>query len=107
VLERHGLTGRSYVLGVGTLEPRKNLPASSRPSPRLEPELRAEHELVLVGALGWDTDATLRALERHRGLVRDAGPRARGRPAPRLTAAPPVFAYPSLYEGFGLPVSRR
>jgi hypothetical protein len=103
VLARHGLTGRSYVLGVGTLEPRKNLPRLIEAFAALPDALRAEHELVLVGALGWDTDETLQAVERHRGLVRTLG-HVPADDLPALYRGAAVFAYPSLYEGFGLPV---
>jgi alpha-1,3-rhamnosyl/mannosyltransferase len=103
VLARHGLTGRSYVLGVGTLEPRKNLPRLIEAFAALPDALRAEHELVLVGALGWDTDETLQAVERHRGLVRTLG-HVPADDLPALYRGAAIFAYPSLYEGFGLPV---
>jgi alpha-1,3-rhamnosyl/mannosyltransferase len=91
------------VLAVGTLEPRKNLPRLVEAYTRLPRELQAGHPLVVVGALGWETGETLAALrslgERSRslGYVSDAD-------LAELYSRCAVFCYPSLGEGFGLPV---
>ncbi|MFN0027877.1 MAG: glycosyltransferase family 4 protein, partial [Acidimicrobiales bacterium] len=98
VLARYGLD-RPFVLSVGTLEPRKNLPALVEAFARLG---RADVDLVLVGAAGWKTKVE--------DLVRPLGERVRvlgfvpdvDRDA--LYASAAVFCYPSLFEGFGLPV---
>ena len=102
VLERHGLAA-PYVLAVGTLEPRKNLPRLIEAFAVLPPELRDRHELVLVGAAGWETDETLAAIAGHRHLVRQLG-HVPDADLPALYRGASLFAYPSLYEGFGLPV---
>jgi glycosyltransferase involved in cell wall biosynthesis len=88
-----------YVLWVGTIEPRKNLPTLLEAFRRLD---RQGIELVLIGPKGWNED-----LERHLGsadgrvrqlgFVSDADKRA-------LYAGAEVFCLPSLREGFGLPV---
>jgi glycosyltransferase involved in cell wall biosynthesis len=94
---------RPYVLSVGTLEPRKNLVRLVDAYARLPESLRDRFELVLVGGRGWATSEIDAALERHAahvrvlGAVTDAELRA-------LYAGASVFAYPSLAEGFGLPV---
>jgi alpha-1,3-rhamnosyl/mannosyltransferase len=98
---RHGLGERPYVLAVGTLEPRKNLPRLVEAFAALPPALRDAHELVLAGAVGWNTDATLAAVARHR--VRQLGHVPEDH-LPALYRGAAAFAYPSLYEGFGLPV---
>ncbi|MFN0091889.1 MAG: glycosyltransferase family 4 protein [Acidimicrobiales bacterium] len=97
-LARHRLC-RPFVLAVGTIEPRKNLPALIDAFRRLG---RRDLDLVLVGPLGWGPDVRplLAGLE---GQVRLLG----WRPADErdaLYAAAAVFCYPSLLEGFGLPV---
>lgn len=102
VLERHGLT-RPYVLAVGTLEPRKNLPRLIEAFATLPDDLRAAHDLVLVGASGWDTDATFAAIAQHAGHVRTLG-HVPEDDLPSLYAGSALVAFPSLYEGFGLPV---
>ncbi len=91
------------MLAVGTLEPRKNLPRLVSAYASLPVELQAQHPLVVVGAEGWRTGETLAALkslgERARllGHVSDAE-------LVRLYRRCDVFCYPSLGEGFGLPV---
>jgi glycosyltransferase involved in cell wall biosynthesis len=92
-----------FVLAVGTLEPRKNLPRLVTAYSTLERELQASHPLVVVGALGWQTGETLAAL---RGLGDRAtvlGYVSDGALA-ELYRRCAVFCYPSLGEGFGLPV---
>jgi alpha-1,3-rhamnosyl/mannosyltransferase len=92
-----------FVLAVGTLEPRKNLPRLVAAYQRLDRELQGLHPLVVVGARGWQTGPTLEALralgERcvMLGYVSDAV-------LAELYRRCAVFCYPSLGEGFGLPV---
>lgn len=92
-----------FVLAVGTLEPRKNLPRLVAAYQALAPELQARHPLVVVGARGWQIGQTLAALrslgERCAmlGYVTDAE-------LLELYRRCGVFCYPSLGEGFGLPV---
>ena len=93
---------RPFVLYLGTLEPRKNLPALLRAFDAVAPDV--PHELVLVGAEGWMTGPifdTWRAL-RHQDRVRLAG-FAPAAALPAWYSAADLFAYPSRYEGFGLP----
>jgi glycosyltransferase involved in cell wall biosynthesis len=101
-LERHGLRS-PYVLAVGTLEPRKNLPRLIEAFAALPAELRDGHELALVGGGGWEMEETMRSIAGHAGLVRRLG-HVPDADLPALYAGAALFAYPSLYEGFGLPV---
>ena len=85
--------GSSAILGLGTIEPRKNLARLVEAWRLLDGEL----ELTLVGGEGWGdrpdlADPRIRRLGSVRG---DVGSLYRG-------AA--VLVYPSLYEGFGMPV---
>ena len=97
----HPDLSRPYVLAVGTLEPRKNLERLLDAWLLLPDALRASHELALVGPRGWDDDRIVAKAEaggaRLLGRVDDDELRA-------LYAGAAAFAYPSLYEGFGLPV---
>ncbi len=92
-----------FVLALGTIEPRKNLPmlvAAFDAIAGADPEIR----LVVVGPDGWGTDAFTEAVARarHRRRVHRLGwVDERGRRD--LLAGASVFAYPSIYEGFGLP----
>ena len=100
VLARYGLA-RPFVLSVGTIEPRKNQAALVKAFAALPAELRQEFELVLAGPTGWAEAETTELVKsaRYLGYVPEADL------AP-LTAAAAVFAYPSLYEGFGFPVAQ-
>lgn len=88
-----------YVLSLGTLEPRKNLPGLLEAFDRLEaPDLT----LVVAGPAGWGDDlaplaARLGDRVRLTGFVSDEHKAA-------LYRGAEVFCYPSLWEGFGLPV---
>lgn len=83
-----------FVLFVGTLEPRKNLERLAAAVGRLDDPI----PLVVVGAGGWGAAPEVSASDcRFLGFVPDADL------AP-LYAAASAFAYPSLEEGFGLPV---
>ena len=100
VRARYGLT-RPYVLSIGTIEPRKNIDLLLDAFAALPASLRDQFELVVAGPIGWASAATTARLAavRYLGYVPEADL------AP-LTAAATVFAYPSLYEGFGFPVAQ-
>jgi glycosyltransferase involved in cell wall biosynthesis len=97
------LPAPGFVLAVGTLEPRKNLPRLVEAYSSLDGELQARHPLVVVGALGWETGETLSALRSlgERGLMLGF---VSDRALTELYRRCAVFCYPSLGEGFGLPV---
>jgi glycosyltransferase involved in cell wall biosynthesis len=94
-----------YVLFVGTLEPRKNLPGLLAAYRRLVQERGAAAPwLAIAGAPGWGYDEVYR-LVRGWGLTDRVSFLGRVPDAdlPPLYASAAAFAYPSLYEGFGLP----
>jgi glycosyltransferase involved in cell wall biosynthesis len=93
VRARFGLPER-FVLFVGTLEPRKNLARLAEAVARLDPAV----PLVVAGAPGWGDAAPAGGHVQFLGFVGDADLAA-------LYSAATVFAYPSLQEGFGLPVA--
>jgi glycosyltransferase involved in cell wall biosynthesis len=94
---------KPFILNVGTIEPRKNLARLIEAFSRL-PHKR-ELELVIAGGRGWMYDAIydapqkfgVSAAVRFLDFVPDAD-------LPALYAQAELVAYPSLYEGFGLPV---
>ncbi len=105
MLHARGLADSAYLLVVATQEPRKNLARLARAYAALPPTLRARHPLVIVGARGWlnaELDRVLAPLEACGG-VRRLGYVAEHE-LPLLYAGAHAFAFPSLYEGFGLPV---
>lgn len=104
--ERYSLPDR-FVLAVGTLEPRKNLPRLAEAVRLLDAEL----PLVIAGPAGWgDVDVGANTSP----SSSTASSRARPDPqllgyvphtlVPALYEAATVFAYPSLEEGFGMPI---
>ncbi len=101
--EAETLPAAGFVLAVGTLEPRKNLPRLVEAYRRLDRRLQDEHPLVVVGALGWETGATLDALRSLDGRCSMLGHVSDAALA-ELYRRCAVFCYPSLGEGFGLPV---
>ena len=104
VLEELGIAEGGYILAIGTIEPRKNhrrLLAAFEKLATAGLDLR----LVILGRWGWRSDAFRRELEA--SPVRDRVFLAGHRPDPEmatLLAHSAVLAYPSTYEGFGLPV---
>lgn len=105
VLARHALEAGGYLLVVATQEPRKNLARLARAYSGLPASMRARFPLVIVGARGWlnaELERTLAPLEangsaRRLGYVTEAD-------LPLIYAGARGFAFPSIYEGFGLPV---
>ena len=94
---------RPFVLAAGTLEPRKNLVRLMDAFAALQPELIETHELVLVGPRGWETSEIFDRAHALRTSVRVLG-HVSDEDLAALYHLCDVFGYPSLYEGFGLPV---
>lgn len=98
---QHGLPER-FVLHVGTLQPRKNIPALIEAMARLR---RPDLSLVLVGGKGWFYDEIFAQVERL-GLekqVRFAG-YVPDEALPLWYNAASLLVFPSVYEGFGMPI---
>lgn len=94
-----------YILFVGNLEPRKNIENLIDAFVELKKHLDIEHKLVIVGAEGW----------KFHGIYTKVGQRkinneiiftgyADQEDMPALYSLADLFVFPSLYEGFGLPV---
>ena len=94
-----------YLLCVGTLEPRKNLQLALHAYERLPAALREQYPLVIVGMPGWRPEQLAAPLQRAlaTGQVRLLGYQSDTRLA-ELLAGARLLLFPSLYEGFGLPV---
>jgi len=92
-----------YVLALGTIEPRKDLPTLVRAFDLLAAE-DSSVGLVLAGPDGWGADAVTDAVAAspHRGRIRRLGFVAEADRLALLRGAA-VYAFPSIYEGFGLP----
>lgn len=104
-LNNLGLAYRGFILSVGTLEPRKNLLLTLKAHARLPAPLRQRFPLLVVGMPGWqaqELDGVL-AQAVSTGHVRLAGYLDQADLACVMAAAK-IMVFPSLYEGFGLPV---
>jgi glycosyltransferase involved in cell wall biosynthesis len=113
--QRHGETGaqrrrvflppRPYALYLGTIQPRKNLARLIEAYARLVETHGVKWDLVLAGKRGWLSEELYAAAQRQ-GL----GDRVHfpgyipEEDAPNLLGQALFFAFPSLFEGFGLPV---
>ena len=102
--ERHA-AGRPFVLYLGTLEPRKNVETLVAAWERLRDDAPSRPDLVLAGGVGWKSESLRRRIAQSpwRDGIHVAGyaPREEAR---QLYRAAEAFAYPSLEEGFGLPL---
>ncbi|CAG4885577.1 glycosyltransferase family 4 protein [Paraburkholderia gardini] len=105
-LESLGLKYRGFVLSVCTLQPRKNLHRLVRAFACLPEDMRQAFPLVLIGADGWKNSELMQEIEplARAGQIVTPGYVSRAALL-HLYASAAVFAYPSLYEGFGLPVA--
>lgn len=105
-LTRFGLRAFEYAITVSTLEPRKNLRTLVLAYTRLPVRVRLRFPLCIIGAQGWgdlNLPADTVALEREGsirflGFVTDETLRT-------LFANTRLMLYPSLYEGFGMPIA--
>lgn len=100
------LKPHQYILSVGTIEPRKNLGTLITAYSRLQAKIRERYPLVLVGMMGWKESSLMNTIEplRQSGQIRVLG-YVPHESLPALYGGARVFAYPSFYEGFGMPVS--
>ena len=103
VRDRFGIS-EPFVLAVGVLQPRKNLPLLLEGFARFKRGCDLPHKLVITGKRGWGNDDLARLAARlnvnqyvhFTDYVADED-------LPILYSAADILGYPSLYEGFGLP----
>jgi alpha-1,3-rhamnosyl/mannosyltransferase len=104
-LQRYDLKADDYTLCVSTLEPRKKIENLLQAYKHLPQDVRERFPLILAGSPGWLSEALQEEIERctRQGWLRYLGfaPEA---DLPALYAGARLFVYPSIYEGFGLPV---
>jgi alpha-1,3-rhamnosyl/mannosyltransferase len=103
-LERYGLPDNGYGLTLSTLEPRKRIDRLLSAWRRLPRSVRDRFPLAIGGAAGWNNEAL-------HAQIQDAAAEGWLIPLgyiaewdlPAIYSGARVFAYPSVYEGFGLP----
>ncbi|MFH1315355.1 MAG: glycosyltransferase family 1 protein [Candidatus Uhrbacteria bacterium] len=106
---------KKYFLSLCTIEPRKNIEVALRAFDRLlfkSPELAKQFQFVIAGKKGWKYKSVFSAIDEinqrwqntaHDDVIRYLGYVTRNDKW-RLLVGAQAFIYPSLYEGFGLPV---
>ncbi|MFA6027803.1 MAG: glycosyltransferase family 1 protein [Patescibacteria group bacterium] len=100
-------TGEKYILFLGTLEPRKNVPALIQAFDNLVKEnykKYKDYQLIIAGAKGWKYEPIIKAIKeikysrvRYLGYISIVEKMA-------LLSKATCFVFPTLWEGFGLPV---
>jgi alpha-1,3-rhamnosyl/mannosyltransferase len=94
-----------YSLFAGSIEPRKNIKTLLDAYQQLPMPLRQRYPLVICGFKGWDSESLHKRFKHaeQEGWLRYLG-YTRSDQLPWLFAGAMTFIFPSLYEGFGLPV---
>lgn len=105
VLGKYKLAFKKYSLFTGSIEPRKNIATLLDAYERLPLSLRKQTPLVISGFKGWNSDTLHRRFEQgeREGWLRYLG-FTPSSDLPALYAGAVSFLFPSIYEGFGLPV---
>ena len=104
-LKTHGLNHKQFILSVATTEPRKNLNRLLEAYSQLPEPLRTAYPLVLAGSKGWlnnDLNRNIKAMV-NQGQIISLG-YVTQQQLQHMYAAAKLTAFPSLYEGFGLPI---
>ena len=104
ILGKYGIENE-YFLTVGTLQPRKNIERILEAMRILPEYIRKSHQLVIVGSQGWGSESLIYAIKKAEqegwckwlSYVPDRDLRS-------LLQSATLLVFPSLYEGFGLPV---
>lgn len=104
VRQKYGIGDAPYVLSVGTVQPRKNYVRLIQALSHLRAQ-GYDLQLVIAGGRGWLEDPIYAAIatEKMQPYVHLIG-FAEETDLPALYSAAACFAFPSLYEGFGLPI---
>lgn len=105
VLNEYQLEWRSFFLYTGTIEPRKNIITLLRAYDRLPMIAKKNFPLVISGYKGWENAELFKLFSKgeREGWLKYLG-FVPGKHLPILYSAATSFVFPSIYEGFGLPV---
>ena len=105
ILDEYGLDLNGYCLFSGTIEPRKNIITLLEAYQNLPLALRKKWPLILTGYEGWNSKDIHKRIKiaQKEGWAQYLG-YVPSEHLPKLFAGARLFVFPSLYEGFGLPV---
>jgi alpha-1,3-rhamnosyl/mannosyltransferase len=104
-LDRHRLSEQQFLLFVSTIEPRKNIDRILDAYESLSSDVKQQYPLVLTGSSGWRSEDLFKRIDklrendlvRYLGYSTDAELRC-------LYDSAIALIFPSIYEGFGLPI---
>ncbi|WP_200286879.1 glycosyltransferase family 4 protein [Pantoea ananatis] len=104
-LNKYNLKSRQFFLYTGTIEPRKNILTLLNAYDRLPLVVKRSFPLVISGYKGWENEELFRLFTKgeNEGWLKYLG-FVPGQDLPVLYSAATSFIFPSIYEGFGLPV---
>lgn len=104
-LNKYNLKSRQFFLYTGTIEPRKNILTLLSAYDRLPLVVKRNFPLVISGYKGWENEELFRLFTKgeSEGWLKYLG-FVPGQDLPVLYSAATSFIFPSIYEGFGLPV---
>lgn len=103
---KYGIKSKHYILALSNLEPRKNLESLVDAYCSLDAQTRKDTALLLVGVNGWKADALfekiLKRVEEGYDIIRPSK-YVSDQDKPAIISGATLLAYPSHYEGFGIP----
>lgn len=104
-LQKYSLSHKKYLLSIGTLEPRKNYENIISAFLALPDSIASQYELIIIGAKGWKYENIFKLLNNTNSThhIKLLGYLPQREMIDLLSSAK-IFLYPSLYEGFGLPI---
>jgi len=106
IFEKFNVSRGKYLLFVSTIEPRKNIITIVKAFNEFKKDKKfSEYKLILAGGLGWKYEEILKAIENsdYKDSINLTGYISKDEKECLMHNAK-CFVYPSLYEGFGLPI---
>lgn len=105
ILNKFKVEDKNYLFFVSTIEPRKNIITLVKAFEKLKESKKSTLKLILAGGLGWKYEEILEAINnsKYKDEINLAGYISKKEKECLLHNAK-CFVYPSLYEGFGLPI---
>ena len=102
IREKYNLP-QKYILYLGTIEPRKNIERIVKAFKKYKKEVSDDLKLVIVGKKGWKYDNIMKLIESMETDIIITGYIDEDDKIPIYKLAQ-IFVFPSLYEGFGMPI---
>lgn len=105
LLSKHGLFYKKYFLSVSTIEPRKNIISAINAYVKLPSKIQEKYPFVLVGVDGWlnsEFYSLINPLLSSKKIILLG--HVKEEALAILYSGAKIFVYPSIYEGFGLPI---